>query len=69
MDWQPIGNAPDLERVIVAGWQPRRGSTAGYWWYHEDATDDKGIPIDHPEATLFVRLFDLLPDFPEAPCA
>lgn len=55
---------PTLERVMVAGWQPRSGTTRGYWWYGEDATDEKGMPIDHPNATLWIRLTDLLPAFP-----
>jgi hypothetical protein len=41
--------------------------TRGYWWYHEDCTDDAGKPMDHPEATLWLPLSDLLPAFPSAP--
>lgn len=59
--------APILERVIVAGWQRRHGTTAAYWWYHEDATDDVGRPIERPDAMLWVRLTDVLPQFPAAP--
>lgn len=54
--WKPIESAPSLDRIMVAGWQPSRGNTAGYWWVHEDATDDKGVPIDHPTATLWQPL-------------
>lgn len=57
--------APDLERVIVAGYQPRRGNVAGYWWYHEDCTDGEGMPIDTPHATHWCPI--VLPPFPEAP--
>lgn len=59
--------APSLERVVVAGWHPARQMTRGYWWYHEDCTDDAGKPMDHPEATLWLPLSDLLPAFPSAP--
>ena len=65
--WQRIDAAPDLERVIVAGWQPRIGSVAGYWWHHEDCTDEDGSPMEHPDATLFVRIADVIPAFPPAP--
>lgn len=69
MEWQPIETAPDLERVVVAGWQEANGTTRGYWWYHEDVTDTGGVPIEHPSATMFVRLADILPTLPVAPSA
>lgn len=59
--------APDLKRVVVAGWQKQSGTTRGYWWYYEDVTDDRGVPMDHPEASLWLSLSDLLPAFPSAP--
>lgn len=66
-EWQDISSAPTLERVIVAGWRPRQGTTSGYWWFHEDCTDNNGAPMDHPNATHFVVLQSVLPTFPPAP--
>ena len=63
--WRPIGGAPTLERVIVASWQPRHGNVAGYWWFHEDHTDEHGQPTDRPGALFFVRMADVLPPFPD----
>ncbi len=51
--WRPIEEAGAFDRIIVAGWQKPKGTTAGYWWYHEDVTDQNGKPMDHPEATKF----------------
>lgn len=62
--WQPIETAPDMDRVWVCGYQPRRGSCAGYWWYHEDVTAD-GKPFDHPDASHWCAI--VLPKFPPAP--
>lgn len=56
----PIDTAPDLERVMVAGIQPR-GTCQAYWWWHEDCVSD-GKAIDHPEATHWFAI--ALPDFP-----
>lgn len=61
---QPIATAPDLDRVMVAGWQSPHGRTRGYWWWHEDVTHD-GKASDHPEATHWFPI--ALPDFPNAP--
>ena len=58
--WKPIETARSLDRVIVAGWQPRSGSVAGYWWYHEDVTDEDGKPIEYTDALLWHP-------FPEVP--
>lgn len=60
--WQPIETAPDLERIVVAGWNDRRGNCAGYWWFHEDMIVD-GKPSDHPDALLW-HPFPELPDSP-----
>lgn len=54
--WQDISTAPTLERVFVAGWQPRSGTVQGYWWFYEDATDENGRPIDHPTAEKWMPL-------------
>lgn len=62
--WQDISTAPDLERVMVAGWQEPSGSVAGYWWWHEDACQD-GVALDHPSATHWCNV--RLPAFPAAP--
>lgn len=35
--WYPIESAPDFDRIMVCGWQPRHGTTQGYWWWGEDA--------------------------------
>lgn len=63
---QPIETAPDLERVMVAGWNPPSGSVAGYWWYEEDCVDD-GKAIDKPYATHWFPI--VKPVFPAAPKA
>jgi hypothetical protein len=63
MNWQPISTAPNFERVIVAGWQPARGRTKGYWWWHEDAVV-AGRALEHPEATHWT--LPNLPPFPDA---
>lgn len=57
--------APDLERVIVAGVQPKSGGTVAYWWIHEDMTDEKGVPIDHPTAIRWCYLPDRPSENPE----
>lgn len=48
--------APPLERIIVAGVQPRSGNVRAYWWIYEDVADEKGVPIDHPNAVKWMRL-------------
>jgi hypothetical protein len=63
---KPIASAPDLERVFVAGWQPRSGTVAGYWWWHEDVTSD-GVALDHEHATHWFPI--ILPRFPAGPIA
>jgi hypothetical protein len=61
--WQPIVTAPDSERVMVCGWQPRsNGGTAAYWWYEEDVTFD-GIPTEKPCALYWAPI--VIPPFPE----
>ena len=62
--WQDIADAPELERVRVAGWQPRSGTCQGYWWHHEDVICD-GKAVDHPEATLWMPIH--VPTFPTPP--
>lgn len=61
--WQPIETAPDLERVWVAGVQPRsKSGCRAYWWWHEDAVHE-GRACDHPEATHWAKI--ILPaEFP-----
>ena len=60
--WQPIASAPDLERVLVAGIQPRNGGCIAYWWWHEDVAD-KGVAIETPHATHWAPI--ILPaEFP-----
>ncbi len=54
--WQDISTAPDLERVFVAGWQKPRGTVAAYWWLHEDHTDERGVPTEHPDALKWCPL-------------
>ena len=65
--WQPIETAPTLERVMVCCWSPRSGNVSGYWWYYEDITDEKGVPMDHPDASHFLILSEILPNFPDPP--
>lgn len=62
--WQGIESAPDLERVIVAGWNPHSGNVRGYWWYGEDVVSN-GRAIEHPRATHW-RPFNN-PAFPTPP--
>ncbi|MCW2276330.1 hypothetical protein M2321_003935 [Rhodoblastus acidophilus] len=45
--------APTLERVFASGWQKPSGNTVGYWWVHEDTTDERGVPMDKPSALLW----------------
>jgi hypothetical protein len=52
--WEPIATVPSLDRVLVAGWQPRSGTTQGYWWKYEDYTDESGKPMEHPNATMWM---------------
>jgi N-glycosylase/DNA lyase len=66
MKWEPFP-APDLDRVMVIGWQKRNAACEAYWWHHEDITDERGIPMDHPDALYWVRLKDILPPLPEPP--
>lgn len=42
--WRTMDSAPDLDRVIVAGWQKASGRVVGYWWMHEDVIAD-GKPL------------------------
>lgn len=56
MQWRPIESAPKLERIFVAGWQPPHLTTRGYWHYGEDVTDENGVPMDHPQARLWMPL-------------
>lgn len=65
-EWQPIGTAPKLTRIIVAGWQEPCGGVGGYWWFHEDWTDGTGVPVDHPDASLWIDMKKLLPSLPAA---
>ena len=50
-EWQPIHTAPSWDRVMVCGWQPRSGTVAGYWWWHQDATGPDGKALAHPDAS------------------
>lgn len=54
-EWLPISTAPDLERIWVAGVQPRSGGCIAYWWWHEDAADN-GVAIESPNATHWARI-------------
>lgn len=62
--FRPIETAPEAERVIVAGFQPKFRATRGYWWWHEDTVWD-GKAVDHPNATHWCPIS--LPPFPEPP--
>jgi hypothetical protein len=63
-DWQPIETAPDLERVMVCGWNKQTQTCKGYWWWHEDVCDN-GIAIEHHHALYWTKM--VLPAFPEPP--
>ena len=56
--------APTMERVIVSGWQKQSRTCAGYWWVHEDNTDEFGKPFERPDATLW-RPFPKAPNRPD----
>ena len=60
--WRPIATAPEDHRVIVAGWNDRKGQTAGHWWLHEDVIWE-GEPLYCTGALLWHPL----PDLPETP--
>jgi len=62
--WRDIATAPDLERVLVAGWKRPNGSTRGYWYWHEDVCEG-GKAIETPNATLWCPI--VIPPFPEDP--
>ena len=64
-EWQPIETAPDLDRVLVAGWQKPSKRVQGYWWVHEDVICD-GKPLDHPDALLW-QPFPKRPENPPTP--
>lgn len=64
--WQDISTAPTLDRVFVAGWQRRSGTCAGYWWFEEDVTDERGVPMGKPDATLW-RPLPPAPNLPPPP--
>jgi hypothetical protein len=59
--WEDIETAESLDRIMVAGWQRPSGNVAGYWWIHEDCTDENGVPITHSLATKWRPL----PPLPE----
>ena len=65
-EWKPIETAPELERVIVCGWQKPTNTCQGYWWWHEDAVQD-GKAIEYPDALYWTEF--VLPLFPLAPPA
>jgi len=51
--WRPISEAGSLDRVFVSGIQKASGHCISYRWYHEDITDENGVPMDHPDADMF----------------
>lgn len=63
---QPIATAPNLERVMVVGWNPPTKRVEGYWWYEEDCVQD-GKSIGKPFATHWFPI--VKPAFPAAPKA
>lgn len=64
MGWQPIETAPDLERVLVCGWQKSHRLAQGYWWWAEDVTSD-GAAVEHTDATHWAPVD--VPPFPDTP--
>ena len=62
--WQDISTAPELDRVLVAGWQKRSGTVAGYWWWSDDVIIN-GRAVRHTSATLWAPV--VLPAFPTSP--
>lgn len=48
--WRSMDSAPELERVFVGGYQPRKGTVAGYWWWEEGVVFE-GNAIKRPAAT------------------
>lgn len=57
-DWRDIAtdSPAELDRIMVAGWQPPSGTVRGYWWVHEDFTDERGVPIDRPTALKWMPI-------------
>lgn len=69
-DWLLISEypPPDLDRVMICGWQERMGSVRGYWWYEEAVFDDKGVRIDCEGGSKPLYWCPIiLPKFPPAP--
>jgi hypothetical protein len=62
--WHPIETAPDLERVMVCGWQQPHGNVIGYWWWGEDVCDN-GRGIECPNALYWTPI--VLPSMPAPP--
>jgi hypothetical protein len=62
--WMPISTAPELERIMVAGWEHPSRTTRGYWWWGEDCVAE-GRGIEHPDALLWAPI--IIPPLPEGP--
>lgn len=62
--WRDISTAPDLDRVMVCGWNPPHKRVSGYWWWYEDAVSE-GRAIEHPTALYWCPV--VLPAFPQPP--
>ena len=60
--WQSLPG-PSLDRVMLCGWQPRNGTTAGYWWYEEGVTDEHGKAFESPTASHWCPI--IIPPFPD----
>ena len=60
-EWKLVETAPDLDRVMVCGWEKPTKTRAGYWWYHEDVVSD-GTAIEHSDATHWCEI--VIPAFP-----
>jgi hypothetical protein len=62
--WRKIESAPDLERVLVCGWQEPHGTCRGYWWWGEDVVSE-GRALERPDALYWCPV--VLPAFPPEP--
>lgn len=56
--------APSMERVFLAGVQPRSGRVQSYWWVQEGVTDENGCAWECPGAIRWLPL----PDKPKEDC-
>ena len=62
--WVPLPG-PQLERVMLCGWQPPSGNVVGYWWHEEGVTDEHGMGFENPRASHWCPI--IIPPYPVSP--